>query len=554
MPTTKTFSLYLAKTDVAALDDLLTQAGRDLIGKLVNEKQNPKHRSVAPEFADENALFSFPGSENTPGWVEDLSPTFPLPDDLKSISPCAALIFRTGGRIFAATFSYAHVYIDDAKTEADFGLKVAVNTVGDDKLKSVERANIGAAIRDFAQAAGRRDLRAFGFDEALDLVRKVSGYGDNKFANLVSGSRALRFSKEMEIKDLPDMARKALKISESKSYQNTAFKIIDFLSPVDDKPLVDNLDLELLGIIKAGGDDFEIAMPEIVSTSIAAFRFEGAGNSTFYPELSIDIYRDSLGKNLATLNVEDLKKDRIAAYANNGDEKTAHWSVRQALVGSLTYKNERYALNEGAWYRVDEAFRRSAEEVFLRVFADADPKFTPLRKIAGEKKKAKKPKVSYQSEESYNEEMAKSSGYRLLDQKFIGISEEPGRGMEACDLIDIPGRRFIHVKKSSRQSSILSHFFKQGTNAARMFVRYEPFRQALSKKLSELYGDEVSKEFDASLGGRWTVEFQIADSPRKDGSFDIPFFSKLTLKDSVLDIEAMQMDVAVRFIKLPSAA
>jgi uncharacterized protein (TIGR04141 family) len=174
MPTAKTFSLYLAKQEVAALDDLLTQAGHDLIEKLV-EKGKPKHRTVAAGFADENVLFVFPGSENTPGWVEDLSPAFSLPDDLKSVSPCAALIFRTGGRIFAATFSYAHVYVDDAKTEADFGLKVAVNAVGDDKLKSVERANIGAAIRDFAQAAGRRDLRAFGFDEALDLVRKVSG-------------------------------------------------------------------------------------------------------------------------------------------------------------------------------------------------------------------------------------------------------------------------------------------------------------------------------------------------------------------------------------------
>ena len=45
----------------------------------------------------------------------------------------------------------------------------------DGKLRSVERSNIGAAIRDFAQAAGQRDLRSFGFDDALDLIRKVSG-------------------------------------------------------------------------------------------------------------------------------------------------------------------------------------------------------------------------------------------------------------------------------------------------------------------------------------------------------------------------------------------
>jgi hypothetical protein len=43
--------------------------------------------------------------------------------------------------------------------------------VSDERLRSVERSNIGAAIRDYAQAAGERDLRTFGFDDALDLVR-----------------------------------------------------------------------------------------------------------------------------------------------------------------------------------------------------------------------------------------------------------------------------------------------------------------------------------------------------------------------------------------------
>jgi uncharacterized protein (TIGR04141 family) len=107
------------------------------------------------------------------------------------------LAFRAGNAFFALIFAYAHVYLDDAKTEADFGLKVAVNAVSDENLRSVKRSNIGAAIRDFAQAAGQRDLRSFGFRDALDLIRKVSGRAaDESFAEMVTGSRALRFSKK----------------------------------------------------------------------------------------------------------------------------------------------------------------------------------------------------------------------------------------------------------------------------------------------------------------------------------------------------------------------
>ena len=102
----------------------------------------------------------------------------------------ASHAFATSDKFtFAVTFAYAHVYLDDSKTEADFGLKVAINAVSDEKLRSVERSNIGAAIRDFAQAAGQRDLRTFGFDDALDLIRKISGRAADKgFADTVTHS------------------------------------------------------------------------------------------------------------------------------------------------------------------------------------------------------------------------------------------------------------------------------------------------------------------------------------------------------------------------------
>ena len=214
---------------------------------------------------------------------------------------------------------------------------------------------------------------------------------------------------------------------------------------------------------------------------------------------------------------------------------------------------ERYALNEGLWYRIDTKYKDAADKKFKELCGKPDKKFRPLKKVYPAKVKGQKQKPHYQSEESYNAEAAVETGYLLMDQKLIEIDDEPGRGIEACDLLDIEGCRFIHVKKSSRQSSVLSHFFKQGGNAAQMLRKYEPFRAGIVAMVTKLYGTKKGKELETALKKRWTVEFQIADFPRKDGTFNIPFFSKLTLRDEARNIEAMGFDVSVRFIKLTAA-
>lgn len=548
MTTAKSFSLYLAKATVSKADDLLSEKALDLI------KAKKAHRIASSKFGDSAVLYTFPGTSYPPGWVEMLGVAFTVPDDLRTQSPCAVLAFEKDRRFFAITFSFGHVYLDDAKTEADFGLRVSINALSDGKLKSVERANIGAAIRDFAQAAGPRDLRTFGFDDALELIRKVSGrVADDDFADVVTGSRALRFTKKIELSGVPAVAATAVELYESEVYKKTAFKIIDFLSPVLDRSVVEKLDKKLIVAIIDGTDEFEIAIPEIMSDDVGTFRFEHAGFSGFHADLSLALYRDCLGDNLKTLTIDDLKRHRVAGYKTSDDSLEDDWPVRDALVGSLVLDNDRYALNEGLWYRLGRAFKKSADDKFKELRIESDKKLRPLKKVVQPKEKGKKVKIGYQSEESYNAEIAKETTYLLMDQKLIQIEEVPGPGVEVCDLLDIPGRRFIHVKKSSRQSSVLSHFFKQGAHSARLFKQYEPFRAALLAKVRDVHGAKHAKELEKALDEKWTVEFQIADYPRKNGEFNIPFFSKLSLKDEARSLLAMEFDVAVGFIKLVDA-
>jgi uncharacterized protein (TIGR04141 family) len=367
---------------------------------------------------------------------------------------------------------------------------------------------------------------------------------------MVTGSRSLRFSKKIELSEVPEAAVEAVGLFKSGAYRKTSFRIIDFLSPVLDPTIQLLLDDALVASIREQSDEFEIALPEIVSENIGSFRFEHAGFSNFYPDLSLELYREGLGSRLAKLTLDDLKNHTVAAYAENEERPFQYWSVHRSLVGSLVLNAERYALNEGHWYRINKAFKDAADHKFIDLCMSPDKKLRPLKKIQHSAAKGKKPKVTYQSEESYNAEIATETGYLLLDRKLIQIDEVPGPGIEACDLLDIEGRRFIHVKKSSRQSSVLSHLFKQGGNAAQMLRKYEPFKIKLIEMVKQHYGAARARELETALGKRWTVEFQIADFPRADGTHNIPFFSKLTLREEARDIEAMEFDVSVRFIKL----
>jgi hypothetical protein len=55
------------------------------------------------------------------------------------------------------------------------------------------------------------------------------------------------------------------------------------------------------------------------------------------------------------------------------------------------------------------------------------------------------------------------------------------------------------------------------------------------KTIKKHYGPVKAGELEAALDNRWTVEFRIADFPRSDGTHNIPFFSKLTLRDEASD-------------------
>ncbi len=158
----KTITLHLARPSVSNFIDVLSDSARD------QSARGRAAQSPSDSFGDGAVLYVFPGQPKPPDWAGQLSPYFQVDANLRSVAPCAIIAFRSASSIFVVTFSYAHVYLDLSKLEADFGLRVAVNILSDSKLKSVESANLGSAVRGIVQAAAQIDFHSFGFGDALD--------------------------------------------------------------------------------------------------------------------------------------------------------------------------------------------------------------------------------------------------------------------------------------------------------------------------------------------------------------------------------------------------
>lgn len=490
MPKTKSFSLYLVKSEIEDFEEVFSQSAREKI------QGGDAVLSDSDAFGDAATVYIFPNPPRPPSWLADVNTVFGGTPALTNKSSCAVVVFKHAERIFSTAFAHGWQYLDDTKIESDFGLKVAINSLDDSKVRRIDSSHLGEAIKGVSQSAFQRDLQAFGVDEALDLVRRISGrVEDDDFANSISGATGLKITREMEFADLPEVAGEALTRSQSTDYQNTGFYIIDKIRPILDKVVLATLDQKAVDVIKGGADNFELSMPGWSEDDVVYYGLYGPGLQGRFPDLLLSNYRDALGGKLGDLQVEGIRKHGVIAEFNNDAAVKKRWSIKKALVGSIVENGGLYAISEGEWYRLDQQFKADVDAAFVTLKEDwPSPPLLIIKKVSEDGKK-----TGFESELSYNERCADEYGQVLLDQKILTVPATPYGKFEACDLLDIEGKRLIHVKKSSRQSSVLSHFFKQGSNSARILKTIPEARAALIDKVRDLTNDATADALQAGI-------------------------------------------------------
>lgn len=430
MPRTS-YTLFLAKKALHEFGDYLSPKAKERIGKQGHQSH------IVENLGEQAVLHVFRGNSGPPPWMKRLSIRVPN-IELENRQSVAGLLFvRVGPYVIILSFAHGWMLLNEDFLEADFGLKVAINALDPEKLKRLERSNLGDALQGVSQSPFQREFTSFGVDDALDLVKKLSGAAvDASGLDTITGSKSLKLTGDYSLDDVIAMVDEIVVLFQSLDYQNTVFGLIDSVRPVTDRVVVNSLFQLAVQSIKANEDRFELGLPSISEAEGVSFRFKGPRLTRAFPDLLLRHYVAAMGGDITKTTVETLTKHKIVSDFED-DRPSLSWPLKKALLGSISKDGQRYAINDGQWYRIDDTFRTSVEKHFDGVVQSWNvPKPSPIKKFFDAKDNGK-----IEVEADYNARIAAELGLVLLDKTEISIPDVIRSGFEPCDLLDVPNKR-----------------------------------------------------------------------------------------------------------------
>lgn len=514
-----TVSIYLLKADVTWARVAL----REDAGQLT------EHALTAPNA--EGVAFVGPLQEREPDWVGLLRPVTAPPVQARSQTTSAVLVLRTAGRWFAIAFGHGRTFLDPARYERRFGLKVALNAVDPALLRGAQARTFNDhALHTQRQVSRLSRIEALELDVERDLVVALGGTLVNEqLGRRVEGRDAARLTAELDAGMLAGKCAELLAASQQTRYR-TEFPWIDTIEEVIDPTEIAELEsraAEQLG--RRQFTDFDLFPPELASEEIVSYRLRPSHGGLVVVEpdsslLNYPVHAPMSG----TAARAAIERHKLIAVDGSGDE-VRRWSFWDCLHLEMLLHDRRVVLDAGRWYRIAKGF---ADEV--DTFADALPS-SGL---------ALPPANRDEEEGPYNTRAAQTTGFALLDQQTIRL---PGRtAIEACDLFG-PGGQLIHVKRRKGGSSPLSHLIGQAAVSADMLLDEPEFRAGMRARLAS-----VRPGFEQYLGEptRATdhpIVLALITNTAATGrvAAGLPFFTKVFLRQNIRRLRNMGFDVFI---------
>jgi len=480
-----------------------------------------------------------------PAWisyVKEVAPSFP---DLMSSSASGVMIVEAHGRHFALTFGYGRGLLDISKIERQFGLRVALNRIDPQQLRSMDTKTFeDLVVTRTLQASKSTDLPTFGIDISKDILRAVTGEPrDTSLSKRLSGADALVLGTIRKASEISKVLGELLEAFDEDTYKEN-FGWIDHLSLVTDVAMIATLDGLLAQQLAAGDTSAtHMAMPEPIGwEDIESFKI--TSSQTVFPDLDLDEYLQSLEDRRSSITVSILKGRRVSLKFLRSNEHDGRWTLYNCLISEQRVSDKLYVLIEGRWLAVSQTL---AEEVDTYAAALPESTVTLVRSNAGE------------TEPVYNKRMESEAPAEMLclDAKI----KTPGgatSGIELCDILS-SGGEFVHIKRKSR-SSTLSHLFAQGLVSATTFVSDGVYRDAVRAQI-ESSVDPAERDKWLSLipsgtetvdRSMYTVSYGVIAKSTKPGVDWLPFFSKLNLMQQGKQIQSLGFRLSISRIDVGS--
>jgi uncharacterized protein (TIGR04141 family) len=482
----------------------------------------------------------------TPNWVKYVDPAVVGGvQGVQSASGSGMLILKVDQHAFALTFGYGRSFLNQAKIERRFGLKVALNLIDERQIRSLDTKKFDEmVVSTNTQTSRTTELPTFGVDVLRDIVRAVTGTApaDTGYKSL-SGADALVVGVGNAVTDLPSLLRDLYTHFTDTKYQ-AAFGWIDHLAEVKDPSLVAKLDSELIGNLRASDTTTtHMSMPENLEWEDIEHFLITPTRKHAYAELDLDEYLAQPPTDAAKLTIDLLKQRKVSVKFISSADAVARWSVYQCLVSEHRVDGSLYALIEGRWFEIAQTL---VDQVDAAISALPAATVSLPAGFPGE------------HEGDYNTRAAAASGdLTLLDRELVAPDGAKTR-IEFCDLMSTDGS-LIHVKRKTR-SSTLSHLFAQGQVSAES-LSDGPLRDQVRAAIERSAGaadcsgwlDLVAPSDLPINREKVTITFAVIANSSAAGVEWLPFFSRLALMQTVRDLSRLGF-MKVALTRVPVAA
>jgi uncharacterized protein (TIGR04141 family) len=483
--------------------------------------------------ADAPSLFVTSRAPHPPTWLAFIEPH--VRGDLPALlaaSSSAVLFIEASDRLFALTFGQGRHLLSAETVVSDFGLKVVLNTVAPDQLKSVDAKTIDETTMHTRRDVSRdSSFSAFGLDVSRDLLRAVTGTPqDATFGPRLTGSDALGLYTRAPVPELPQLAERLLTTYHLDDYKAN-FDFIDFLRQEKRPERLRELEERLVEALQQRDIvDVHLAAPETLDwLDVDGFRFTSQDDEQ--PSANdprITEYLDSRDGDEITL--ETLKTDKMAALRASDGEPQGTWPILRCIVYQTELGDDLYVLSAGDWFRVNMNFK---DRVYNEV--------AQIRLLEG------LPAADQGTDEdSYNLKAAAAIDALCLDKKFV-YDGGPDK-MEVCDILTRDGG-FIHVKHRG-SSSTLSHLFTQGLNSAERLLQDPDFRRKAREVVAaedEAFADVFTEDRPSPESHQ--ITFVVITRSDRDTPLTLPFFSVVSLRAAASRLRGYGFPVSVAAVR-----
>lgn len=481
---------------------------------------------------DSLILFTEKSIIKSPLWIKNFFLKSPEEYKLKTASSKALLLIKltineSDIRLFAIPFGMGFHLLETSVYEERFGLKIVLNSLDENQLRSVDKKNMSGLIKHSREQIGTKsNVTDFGIDIEQDLIVGITGKSKiETFGNTITGKDSFQLSCKANINSISDLLGICYSYFIKDDYKKN-FGWVDQINEIRDNYLKNTLDCNLLDKIKE--KKFEklwMAVPEIIDwNDIEGFHYSYNTKTDKIDDIGFDTFLKGCYENedFSSIELNILKNKKVLCYNSGFDFPKYKWSVYNCIYCEIVLDGLTYLLSNGKWYQIQNDFVEQIEREYCDILHK--PCSITL------------PDFQHDNEGLYNVNAVESNlNYFLMDKKNIIYGGGYSR-VEFCDIYT-NNRELIHVKMYGG-SSLLSHLFNQGLVSGELFIDDQEFRNLVNEKLGVTFKIKDTSKINSS---DYSIIYAIISN--YDQELDIPFFSKVSLRNVKKRLERIGYNV-----------